>query len=76
MGLLSPCCSTKWRKRRIVSSATIVEATVIEAPSSTKNADATRDPEMKQTRKGRNWYFGMKLHSGQINAASSTRSQS
>jgi IS5 family transposase len=35
---------------------------IIAAPSSTKNASATRDPEMKQTRKGQNWHFGMKLH--------------
>ena len=41
-----------------------VDATIIAAPSSTKNAAATRDPEMKQTRKGRTWYFGMKLHIG------------
>ena len=40
------------------------DATIIAAPSSTKNASATRDPEMKQTRKGRNWHFGMKLHIG------------
>ena len=37
---------------------------IIAAPSSTKNASATRDPEMKQTRKGKNWHFGMKLHIG------------
>jgi len=40
------------------------DATIIAAPSSTKDANATRDPEMKQTRKGRNWHFGMKLHLG------------
>jgi transposase, IS5 family len=44
--------------------ATIVDATIIAAPSSIKNASASRDPEMKQTRKGRNWHFGMKLHIG------------
>ena len=43
---------------------TIVDATIIAAPSSTKNATATRDPEMKQTRKGKTWHFGMKLHIG------------
>ena len=48
----------------LMRSGTIVDATIIAAPSSTKNATATRDPEMKQTRKGRNWYFGMKLHVG------------
>ena len=39
-------------------------ATIIGAPSSTKNADKARDPEMHQTRKGQQWYFGMKLHIG------------
>ena len=51
-------------RRLLLRSGTIVDATIIAAPSSTKNAAATRDPEMKQTRKGRNWYFGMKLHIG------------
>ena len=48
----------------LLRSGTIVDATIIAAPSSTKNATATRDPEMKQTRKGQNWHFGMKLHIG------------
>ena len=48
----------------LLRAGTIVDATIIAAPSSTKNASATRDPEMKQTRKGRNWHFGMKLHIG------------
>ena len=52
------------RTRLLLRSGTIVDATIIAAPSSTKNASATRDPEMKQTRKGKNWYFGMKLHIG------------
>ena len=47
-----------------VGSGTIVDATIIGAPSSTKNAQRERDPEMHQTRKGRQWYFGMKLHIG------------
>jgi transposase, IS5 family len=51
-------------RRLLLHAGTIVDATIIAAPSSTKNASATRDPEMKQTRKGRNWYFGMKLHVG------------
>src|SRR6201988_3918396 len=51
-------------RRLFLLSGTIVDATIIAAPSSTKNASATRDPEMKQTRKGRNWHFGMKLHIG------------
>jgi len=51
-------------RRLLVHAGTIVDATIIAAPSSTKNATASRDPEMKQTRKGRNWHFGMKLHIG------------
>ena len=51
-------------RRLLLRSGTIVDATIIAAPSSTKNASATRDPEMKQTRKGKNWHFGMKLHIG------------
>lgn len=47
-----------------VNTGTIVDATIIGAPSSTKNADKTRDPDMHQTRKGQQWYFGMKLHIG------------
>ena len=41
-----------------------VDATLIAAPSSTKNADGERHPQMKQTRKGSSWYFGMKVHIG------------
>jgi hypothetical protein len=41
-----------------------VDATIIAAPSSTKNADHTRDPEMHQTKKGNQWHFGMKAHIG------------
>jgi IS5 family transposase len=51
-------------KRLTLKSGTIVDATIIAAPSSTKNATGTRDPEMKQGRKGKSWYFGMKLHIG------------
>lgn len=51
-------------KRLLLKVGTIVDATIIAAPSSTKNATETRDPEMKQTRKGKQWYFGMKLHTG------------
>ncbi|RPE62971.1 IS4 family transposase [Tibeticola sediminis] len=47
-----------------VGTGTIVDATIIAAPSSTKNAERTRDPEMHQTRKGQQWYFGMKIHIG------------
>ena len=47
-----------------VATGTIVDATIISAPSSTKNADHARDPDMHQTRKGNQWYFGMKAHIG------------
>ena len=47
-----------------LGNGTIVDATIISAPSSTKNAQKERDPEMHQTRKGQQWYFGMKLHIG------------
>jgi len=47
-----------------VSTGTIVDATIISAPSSTKNAEKARDPDMHQTRKGNQWYFGMKAHIG------------
>ncbi len=47
-----------------VSSGTIVDATIINAPSSTKNREGKRAPEMRQTRKGNQWYFGMKAHIG------------
>ena len=43
---------------------TIVDATIIEAPSSTKNKSGKRDPEMHQTKKGNQWHFGMKMHIG------------
>ena len=48
----------------IVGKGTIVDATIIDAPSSTKNAKKKRDPQMHQTRKGKQWYFGMKVHTG------------
>ena len=47
-----------------VGTGTIVDATIIGAPSSTKNKDKKRDPEMHQTCKGQQWFFGMKLHIG------------
>jgi IS5 family transposase len=49
-------------KRLLLKSGTIVDATIIAAPPSTKNADRARDPEMHQTRKGQQWHFGMKAH--------------
>jgi IS5 family transposase len=47
-----------------VSRGTIVDATIISAPSSTKNLRKARDPKMHQTKKGNQWYFGMKAHIG------------
>ena len=47
-----------------LSRGTIVDATIIAAPPSTKNQDKARDPEMHQTKKGNQWYFGMKAHIG------------
>src|SRR5579863_5978900 len=52
------------QKRLLLKSGTIVDATIIEAPPSTKNADGARDPEMHQTKKGKDWHFGMKAHVG------------
>jgi len=51
-------------KRLLLKTGTIVDATIIHAPSSTKNETGTRDPEMKQGRKGKTWHFGMKIHTG------------
>jgi IS5 family transposase len=48
----------------VIARGTIVDATIINAPSSTKNAEKARDPEMHQTKKGNQWYFGMKAHVG------------
>ena len=47
-----------------ITSGTIVDATILHAPSSTKNQDQQRDPEMHQAKKGKMWYFGMKAHVG------------
>lgn len=52
------------REGLLMKTGTIVDATIINAPTSTKNATGTRDPEMHQVRKGRSWYFGMKVHVG------------
>lgn len=51
-------------KRLLLKSGTIVDATIIAAPPSTKNAAGQRDPEMHQTKKGKDWHFGMKAHVG------------
>jgi len=47
-----------------ISTGTIVDATIIHAPSSTKNSSGKRDPEMHQTKKGNQWFFGAKAHIG------------
>jgi IS5 family transposase len=52
------------REGKITRGGTIIDATIIEAPSSTKNSAKSRDPEMKQTKKGNAWHFGMKAHIG------------
>ena len=52
------------RKGQSLKAGTIVDATIIAAPSSTKNQDGERDPEMHQTKKGNQYYFGMKAHIG------------
>jgi len=59
-----------------LSGGTIVDATIIAAPSSTKNEDKARDPEMHQTKKGNQWYFGMKVHIGVDSASGLVHSAS
>ena len=51
-------------KRMLLKAGTMVDATIIAAPSSMKNTAQARAPEMKQTRKGQQGYFGMKVHVG------------
>ena len=51
-------------RKLLMKEGTIVDATIIAAPCSTKNARKERDPEMHQTKKGNQWYFGMKAHIG------------
>lgn len=51
-------------KRLLLKAGTIVDATIIEAPPSTKNEQKARDPEMRQGKKGGGWHFGMKAHIG------------
>ncbi|GCU26724.1 IS5 transposase [Escherichia coli] len=57
-------CRTRALSGPILSRWTIVDATLIHAPSSSKNQDGKRDPEMHQTKKGNQWHFGMKAHIG------------
>jgi transposase, IS5 family len=52
------------RQGLMLKRGSIVDATILAAPSSTKNAQGQRDPEMHQTKKGNQWYFGMKAHIG------------
>lgn len=52
------------RRGLLLKRGSIVDATIIAAPSSTKNAEGERDPEMHQTKKGNQWHFGMKAHIG------------
>jgi transposase, IS5 family len=51
-------------KGLMLNAGSAVDATLIAAPSSTRNGSGTRDPEMQSTQKGGNWYFGMKMHIG------------
>jgi IS5 family transposase len=51
-------------RKLLLREGTIVDATIIAAPSSTKNQRRERDPEMRSTRKGQQWHFGMKAHIG------------
>lgn len=60
-------CDVKERLEKaglMMHGGTIVDATIIAAPSSLKNKEGKRDPEMHQTKKGNQWYHGMKIHSG------------
>ena len=52
------------KKGLLLKTGTVVDATLIAAPSSTKNSSGKRDPEMHQTKKGNQWHFGMKAHIG------------
>jgi IS5 family transposase len=62
--ILGAVNATLAAKGLLLKSGTVVDATLIAAPSSTKNKDAERDPEMHQTKKGNQWHFGMKAHIG------------
>ena len=61
MASLNDCLASRGLTLR---EGTVVDASLVEAPSSTKNRAGKRDPEMHQTRKGKQWYFGMKMHVG------------
>src|ERR1700730_9426577 len=63
-GICAEIRSLLEEKRLLLKSGTIVDATIIAAPPSTKNEQKARDPEMRQTKKGKDWHFGMKAHIG------------
>jgi len=62
--ILATVNATLAAKGLLLKSGTVVDATLIAAPSSTKNSSGERDPEMHQAKKGNQWYFGMKAHIG------------
>jgi IS5 family transposase len=62
--ILATVNATLAAKGLLLKSGTVVDATLIAAPSSTKNSSGERDPEMRQTKKGNQWHFGMKAHIG------------
>ncbi|UJW83486.1 IS5 family transposase [Hydrogenophaga sp. SL48] len=62
--ILATVNATLAAKGLLLKSGTVVDATLIAAPSSTKNSNGERDPEMHQTKKGNQWHFGMKAHIG------------
>lgn len=59
-----PQCNYNVKQGKMVRGGTIVDATIISAPESTRNAEGKRDPEMHSVRKGTKWYFGMRVHIG------------
>ena len=63
-GLFAEIRASLEERGMVLKEGTIVDATIIRAPSSTKNREGKRDPEMHQTRKGKQYYFGMKAHIG------------
>ena len=64
IGLLATINATLAAKGMMLKTGTVVDATLIAAPRSTKNASGQRDPEMHQTKKANQWHFGMKAHIG------------
>ena len=62
--LLATINATLASRGLMLKAGTVVDATLIAAPSSTKNSTGQRDPEMHQTKKGNQWHFGMKAHIG------------